>query len=232
MAFKMKGWSAFTKKTDKKLMTGAAEGAAEAASEKLMNKWAKLGRKEASESGNYIPQTKQPVKEARPQSLKPKKEKMLTGAAEGAAEFMSSRKSNLHEKKFKPRRSVQEAKKSPMPKRKKKFFTKTESDRTRGTMGGPHVEKVGKTKGAMGKSKVFKATTTRDRSEPGGYKTEYTKTVTGEKRKEKPISKKKFERKQKRYSGKKNVKDLTAKPYDWKGEFEKAGFKAAKLGGK
>ena len=199
MAFKMKGWSAFTKKTD----------------EKLMNEWAKLGRKEAAKSGDYTPQTVQPVKEAHPQSLKPKKEKMLTGAAEGAAEFIKGNR------------------KSPMPKRKKKFFTKTESDRTRGTIGGAHVEKVGKTKGAMGKSKVFKATTTLDlRSKPRGYKTEYTKTVTGEKRKEKPISKKKFERKQKRYSGKKNVKDLTAKPYDWKGEFEKAGFKAAKLGGK
>lgn len=49
------------------------KGSAMKKDEKLMNQFAKLGRKEAAKSGNYKPQTVQPVKEARPQSLKPKK---------------------------------------------------------------------------------------------------------------------------------------------------------------
>jgi len=72
MAYKQKGWSAFTK------------------DEKLMNEWAKLGRKEAAKSGDYTPQTVQPVKEAHPQSLKPKKETFETGAKKDTRKILNA----------------------------------------------------------------------------------------------------------------------------------------------
>ena len=87
--------------------------------------------------------------------------------------------------------------KSPL-KKDKTHYKETDSDQTRGTIGGAHREKVGKEKPG-GKTKEFKATTTR-----GG--TEYTKTK-GDKTKK--ISEKKFEQKQKQYGGKKNVEDRT-----------------------
>jgi len=67
----MKAMHASPKKAMKESPNKAMSPKKKMTDEKLMNKFAKLGREESAKSGNYKPQTKQPVKEARPQSLKP-----------------------------------------------------------------------------------------------------------------------------------------------------------------
>ena len=181
MAFKMKGWSAFTKKTDTIGDTPAAQtGAAEAAAERVTRKDTRANMKDMPDVATTKPR-KQPEAEQDREKTPP------------------------HRTAKRMREDTPAEDESPMTKKKspyykdKTHYKETDSDKTRGTIGGAHREKVGKEKPG-GKTKEFKATTTLR----GG--TEYTKTKGG---KTKNVSKKKFEQKQKQYGEKKNVENRT-----------------------